>query len=313
LAGGGGVALRGSGLAFALDFQGKRLGLVSLEDFAMPERRDDYRNLLEAIIPICSLSLNNAHNFEALKRNEAMLRSRQDELQRMVEARDRLFSIIGHDLRGPVGSMRDLLRYIVEESASTDALPGNQGLMLSEILQAAEHIYLLMINLLDWGKSQASTLELRPEDFIVKEQVEDVFGLLSSQAASKGVTLVNAAEPDFRFLADAATMQTVLRNLAANALKFTPGGGTVTVRTEAVGPIRRVLVEDSGLGMDAAALARALDFSKRRSTPGTRGERGVGLGLVLCDEFVKKNGGAMRVESEEGKGTKVALEFRESC
>ena len=228
-----GISVREGRLAVPLDSHGQRVALVVLEDFAQRGREGAYRNLLETIAPICALSLNNARNYEALRKDEIALRSKQEDLLRALDLRDRLFSIVGHDLRGPVGAILGLLQYIKE------------------------------------------------------------------------------VHPDFRILADQATIATVLRNLVSNALRYTPAGGSVSVRSKMDGERRLLEIADTGVGMDAPTLSRAFDPADRRSRRGTNGDQGTGLGLLLCRDFMELNGGSIRLDSEPGKGTRVTLEFQE--
>jgi signal transduction histidine kinase len=243
----------------------------------------------------------------ALRENEKALRSRHDELQNMVTMRDQLFSIIGHDLRGPVASMCNLLRFVIEEPQG--AAPRERIGILPEILKAGESISLLLNNLMEWGKAQRASAELRPRPIVLRIGVEDVFALLGSQAAAKGVELIDEVEPGLRLLADADCLQTILRNLVTNAVKFTNPGGRVSVSASRQAGRVRVVVADTGLGMDEAALSAAFDSSARRSTHGTAGEKGIGLGLMLCKDLAEINGGSIGVESEAGKGTVVAIEL----
>jgi signal transduction histidine kinase len=241
----------------------------------------------------------------ALKENEAILRTRQAELQRTVEARDRLVSIIGHDLRGPVGSMCNLLRFVMEdprESASED-----RAYILAEVLQAGESIQGLLLNLLDWGKTQASAIALRPQRLQLRLCVEEVLALLCGLAVTKGVELLDEVGIEALLIADQDSLQTILRNLVSNAIKYTDSGGRVTIGARIEGAAILIRIADTGVGMDEATRTAALDFSARRSTRGTRGEKGVGLGLVLCKDLAEKNGGSIFIESVQGKGTEVTL------
>jgi signal transduction histidine kinase len=243
----------------------------------------------------------------ALRANEKALRSRQEELQNMVTMRDRLFSIIGHDLRGPVASMCNLLRFVIEDPPG--AAPRDRSGILPEILKAGESISLLLNNLMEWGKAQRASAELRPKPIVLRIGVEDVFALLGAQAAAKGVELIDEVEPGLRLLADQDSLQTILRNLVTNAVKFTNPGGRVSVSASGRAGRVRVVVADTGIGMDEAALSAAFDSSARRTTRGTAGEKGIGLGLMLCKDLAEINGGSIAVESEAGKGTAVTIEL----
>jgi signal transduction histidine kinase len=297
----------GSGLVVPLRSGEELLGLLVLEDFALPERREFYRDLLEPIAPILALSLRNARNFEAVRRNEAALVARQVELLSMVKLRDRLFSIIGHDLRGPIGAMGDFLRFVIGDLKGAASEP--QVTMLREVLQAAERASFLLGNLLEWGLSQQSLVRLRPASILLREEVEGVRDLLRGQAEAKGVGILDEVPPDFLLVADRPTLATVLRNLVSNAIKFTPPGGSVTLRARRLAEGSLVEVLDTGVGMDADQLAQARESAEPRSTAGTEGERGTGLGLLLCRDFMERNGGKLGIDSRPGQGTRVSLLF----
>lgn len=243
----------------------------------------------------------------ALRESESMLRARQDELQKMVSTRDRLFSIIGHDLRGPVGSMCSLLHCVIDEPQKYD--PKTRDYILSEILQEGENINLLLYNLMEWGKAQRADLRLRPRRLVLRVCVEEVFALLSSQAAAKAVELIDGVQPELGLFVDADSLQTILRNLVSNAVKFTSPGGRVAVRAENAADRVRILVADGGIGMDEETMKTAFDSAARIPNRGTKGEKGIGLGLVLCKDLVGMNGGSISIASEKGKGTTVTVEF----
>jgi signal transduction histidine kinase len=226
---------------------------------------------------------------------------------KMVTMRDQLFSIIGHDLRGPVGSMCNLLRYVIEEP---DRPPQDRLFILSEILQAGESVNALLYNLMEWGKAQQAATEPHLRPMSLRLGVEEVFALLRAQAAAKSVKLIDESEPGLRLLADADSLLTILRNLISNAIKFTPPGGRVAVSAGNEEGRVRVRIADTGVGMDETRLKAALDFYTRRSTLGTEGEKGIGLGLILCRDLTEINDGSMLIESEPGIGTTVTLEFK---
>jgi signal transduction histidine kinase len=295
------------GFVLPIDFDNQRMALVFMTSLAMPESRDSYLNLIESIVPIFSMSLNNARNYEALVRNETALQDKQKELLDTLEFRDRLLAIIGHDLRGPIGSMGDLLQVLGESLEGS--IPEREKNFLSEIILAAQSASALLLNLLEWAKLQTSAVVLTPEVLLAKDEVAEIFSIMQSQAALKEITLRNEADPGFRVYADRNIMQTILRNLVSNALKYTQPGGSVTVRTHQSNGNHNMDIVDTGTGMDKETLANALDFSRRRSMAGTKGERGSGLGLVFCKELAEKSGATLAMESAPGKGTKVSLIF----
>jgi len=280
-----------NGFVVPLDFMDQRMGLFFISHFAVPDRLDSYRNLMEAIVPICGLSLNNARTYEALLRN--------------MELRDRLLSIVGHDLRGPMGSIAGLLKIFADDAKRS--ISGDSLAMLTEIIKAADDTFLLLQNLLEWAKSQTGTGGLRIEPHRLHDLAGRVLSVLQSQALTKKIILWNEVPPDLDVRTDADALQTILRNLVSNAMKFSHPGGIVRVRAAREGTLLRVEVIDHGVGMDTAALKEARNFAERRSTQGTQGERGTGLGLLLCRDLTERLGGTLEFQSAIGEGTRAIL------
>jgi signal transduction histidine kinase len=244
-----------NGFVLPIDFDDQRLALIFMTELAMPGSRDSYRNLLESIVPVFSLSLNNARNYEALVRNEKTLQEKQQELLATLEFRDRLLAIIGHDLRGPIGSMGELLQVLGESLEGL--IPEREMHFLSEIILAAQSASSLLLNLLEWAKLQTAALVLTPELLSARDEATAIFSIMQSQAKIKGIILNNEVDPAVTVFADPNVMQTILRNLVSNALKYTHPGGTVTIRTRQDNGSYSMEIVDSGIGMDTDTLARA--------------------------------------------------------
>ncbi len=288
------VTVHGSGFAVPFDFSGERIALLFISEFATDGYHESYRNLIESIARICSLTLKNARNYEAIVRG--------------LDFRQRLLSIIGHDLRGPLGSMVSLLNIMHDEIKNKHPLSVTD--VFGEIIRAGEKTMLLLNGLLEWGKAQNESMALGTDVIDLHGVTRSVFEMLESQARLKGVSLRNAVPADSQMRVDPNVLQTILRNLVSNAIKFSYFESTVSVTTERNDGTLIVQVIDNGIGMDANTAESVLKFTRRRSTTGTNGEEGVGLGLVLCRDLLRKIGGELNLTSEKGVGTTVSLSFR---
>ena len=297
-----------SRLVVPLDFLGERLALLVMADFAAPEHHDAYRNLLESIMPICGVALSNARKAQEIQRKTDVIQTKQTELLSVIKLKDRIFSIIGHDLKGPVGGISGVLHYLSEESAAAALTPDNR-MLLAETRKAAAGVLQLLENLLEWGRSSEGMLDLHPAVLDFETFIAGIFALLRIQAEAKGLSLQVRSQPGFSLYADAKTMSIALRNLISNAIKFTPRGGSVTVWTEVAEDLKTIAVTDTGLGMPAETIAKIVDSDRVVSTRGTEGESGTGLGLLLSQDYIERNGGKLRIESAPGSGTTMRMDF----
>ncbi|MDY0349525.1 MAG: tetratricopeptide repeat-containing sensor histidine kinase [Tenuifilaceae bacterium] len=254
------------------------------------------------------------YNYREKKRANKLLQQKNNEitkqaqqLKELNQLKDKLFSIIAHDLRSPLGSLVTLLKltkegYFTEEGFKeiVDELSKNVG-YTSELLE----------NLLNWAQSQMQGLKVKPTIFKVSTIVDDKFELYKEQAQAKGIKLINSIDPKVTAYADGSMIDLVLRNLIANAIKFCEQGDMITVSAVDVDEMLQVSVCDTGLGMSPVNV-RKLFGKEIFSTKGTLNERGSGLGLLLCKDFIALNGGAIWAESLEGEGSEFSFTLPKS-
>ncbi len=229
---------------------------------------------------------------------EATVAQRTQELRDANAVKDKFFSIVAHDLRGPIGGLAALF----DKRVTTQADLTDERLDL--VRASISHTHDFLEELLTWARSQRGEIDCHPVVLDMPALLGETQVLLSPQAAAKGIRLDLRVEERCWVRADPAMTRGILRNLVQNALKFTDSGGQVQASLTCDGPQCRIAISDTGVGMNEEtqnSLFR-LDM-KPRSTPGTRHEPGTGLGLVLCKEFVKRNGGAIGVTSEAGCGS----------
>ena len=222
------------------------------------------------------------------------------EQEQARHARDTFFSIISHDLRGPMGSLLGLSK------VAENRLGGHDDRELVEMAglmhRSAERLYSLLINLLEWARLQAGQMRVEREHLNLSEHVDSVIGVVSGAASEKCVWLNNRVSPDTSAWADPTMLRSVLQNLIGNGLKFTEEGGSVTVRADEGNNQLTISVQDTGVGMSEEDMGRLFRIEESLSRTGTAGERGSGLGLILCKEMVERHGGTISVESLLGEG-----------
>lgn len=223
------------------------------------------------------------------------------ELQRLNQTKDKFFSIISHDLRGPVSSFMGISRLIkfMVQAKETDQLLE----VADDIDESVERLSALLDNLLNWAMQQQGHFPNVPEKVDLKELSDDLVKTLHTMAKGKQITLEYSVSSEINLWVDRNTTMTILRNLVNNALKFTPEGGHVTIKAKQVTGVAEIKVTDTGVGIPQDKLDSLFRLEDRKSTFGTSGEKGLGLGLQLVYEFIEMNHGSIRVDSEEGKGT----------
>ncbi len=228
-------------------------------------------------------------------------RRSNQKLMEINATKDKLFSIIGHDLKSPLNSLTAFSSLLINHAES---LTKDEIKMLSQDLdKSLKNLFNLLENLLEWGRSQSGNIDFNPEPFDLSEVLKENMELLKVAADNKKITLVNNNNSVWRVYAHRNSINTVVRNLISNAIKFTPESGTIALKTELAGKFIRLAVTDTGVGMSQQVIQKLFKIGNKHSTLGTAQEKGTGLGLLLCHDFVEKNGGMIGVESVEGKGS----------
>jgi signal transduction histidine kinase len=239
-------------------------------------------------------------NLKLTETNEQLERS-EEELRRIVQTKDKLFSIIAHDLRSPFMSLAGLTEVMYCKALTMEKAEIAE---FSKMINNSSHKLLNLIeNLLQWSKSQTGTLKLFPGSLHVKEITDEAMKIYQTQAETKGITLANEVPDDICVYADRETFSTVLRNFIHNGIKYTEKGGVVTVSARPENEKVTISVSDNGIGMSQEALKKLFKIEESYTTIGTGNEAGTGLGLIICKEFAEINKGTITVESTLGKGT----------
>ena len=235
------------------------------------------------------------------KENEAYINKINDELENANKNKDKFFSIISHDLRGPLSGIMTLLETIDEDYESFEEDEKKE--IISEVSKSSRNTYVLMENLLEWSRLQTGKMDYTPQNISLTLILNSMRNLYSQKLKEKGISLNLDLEPEYFAFADIQMTETVLRNLILNAIKFTPEFGTIFVSFENPGNEILIKVKDTGVGMDENQISKLFKLEMTHSTIGTAGERGTGLGLILCRELVEKQGGRIWIQSEVNSGS----------
>lgn len=231
---------------------------------------------------------------EALKENEARLRE-------AVATRDKFFSIIAHDLKNPFNSILGFSDLLAEQVSNKNY----EGIEeYSSIIQnSSQRVMDLLMNLLEWSRSQTGRMEYNPEFVELHTLINQARELMEDAAHQKSITIELQIPRNFRAIADKAMISTTLRNLISNAVKFTNPGGLITISVGQEEEELIVSIADNGVGIKKELIDKLFKVEGSNSTEGTQKEKGTGLGLILCKEFIGKHGGRIWAESELGKGS----------
>ncbi len=243
------------------------------------------------------------HN-QTLKEKNASIEAQKRDLEIANSTKDRIFSIISHDLRSPISSLQGFFAAI-ENFDLPKTLKGAFADVEAELANSAT----LLENLLNWSKAQIRNREPAYEEFQVSELVDQSFRLLKEVAKKKDINLVNHVKESDYLKSDPRMVDIVVRNIIQNAVKFTPKGGSVEVRFAQIDRDAYISIRDTGVGMPPDKVQQLFDITKNRSSLGTANERGSGLGLILCKQLIEKLGGTLGVRSEPGEGSEFKLNF----
>jgi signal transduction histidine kinase len=257
------------------------------------------RDLLEQKVHLRTLQIEE-QNAQILEKNEE-LNKLNTELSLLNSTRDKFFSIIAHDLRNPFNTILGLSELAISNMAMADHDKIKKS--FSDIRDTAKHTFDLLQNLLLWARSQTGALDFLPESFNLTERIQENVSLVKSQAEKKNIDLHYGDKTPVTVTGDTRMIDTVLRNLLTNAIKFTGQHGQVTVSVQEHDGCVEVHIRDSGIGIAPENIAKIFMLDSKYVRRGTDKERGSGLGLILCHEFIEKHQGTIRVESEPGKGS----------
>lgn len=231
-----------------------------------------------------------------------LILSKTEGLQRTIAGRDKLYSVIAHDLRSPMGSIKMVLNMLILNLPS-EKIGAEMYELLTMANQTTEDVFSLLDNLLKWTKSQIGKLNVVYQDVDLVEVTDGVIEIFSMVASLKKIRIREMKPEKMMVNADIDMLKTVVRNLLSNAIKFSKENSEVLVKMEEVDGMAVVSVQDYGCGISEEGQKKLLHTDTHFSTFGTNNEEGSGLGLLLCKDFVVKNGGKLWFTSKEGEGS----------
>jgi len=215
--------------------------------------------------------------------------------------KDQLYSILAHDLKGPIGNIKVLLDFLTNEPDLVDKKSYKE--LIGNVKQSADSVHELLENFLFWTKLQKDDIQFNPVRIDLQNLVIENINLLKSTAYTKNISLSIKIETGSAIFADEYMITTVLRNLIYNAIKFTPKGGTIEVSSKSNEDAVEIAIKDNGIGILKKNIDKLFRPEIHFTTKGTDNEKGSGIGLTLCKEFVEKNGGIINVKSTKNKGS----------
>lgn len=246
-------------------------------------------------------------NHLSLREARKRLHQQNEELLQANATKDKFFSIMAHDLKGPFNGLIGLTQLLIDEYDQLDDETILQS--LKSLRASSASGYELTTQLLDWARSQTGQLKIHLQNVNLKPILKQSLNLYKEQAEKKEITL-NWEEADLWVHADPAMAATCIRNLLGNAIKFTMHHGKVDVICEVNDEGVTVAIQDDGIGIPQSDLGRLFQLGKPYTRHGTDQETGTGLGLILCKEFIERQGGSILLESEENQGSRFTLFFR---
>ena len=247
------------------------------------------------------------HINRELKSQNDTINEQKSELQKLNATKNKFFSIVAHDLRSPLASLKSFSSVLVEDidfisQEEIQSMGKKLNTSLDNTLKMAD-------NLIIWAQSQMNIIEDKKENINIREVVNEICDIFKVIASNKEVRLIASVMGDPHFIGDKDQVEFVIRNLINNAIKFTPRKGIVNVSVTQISNQIKIVVSDTGVGMSSEFSENLFSIQKTKGIPGTEGEKGSGLGLVLSSEFVKRNNGDIHVVSQEAIGTTITVSF----
>jgi PAS domain S-box-containing protein len=292
-------------LGVPLKIKGNTIGVLAVQDYENQNTyTEKHKEILEAISHPISMAIER-------KRVELEREKLIEKLSELNESKDKLFSLISHDLRGPFNSLLGFSEILTSEY---DSLTDDEiKQYLNVIYESSQNLYGMTNNLLQYSRFQMGRIEFKAEKLNLEKIINNNTKLLKGNVVKKGISFIIKIEPDIQVIADEDMLNSVIQNLLSNAIKFTNKGGDVIISAKKMISPENITevelkVEDTGIGISDANMRR-IQKGEMFSTLGTEREYGTGLGIVLVKEFIEKNRGRLKIESELNKGTRFICYF----
>ncbi|MBV5314400.1 MAG: hybrid sensor histidine kinase/response regulator [Prolixibacteraceae bacterium] len=226
-------------------------------------------------------------------------------LMELNELKNRLFSIIGHDLRSPLSNVKMTVDFIQRKIINPSGPEFDET--IQDLAKSTDEMFFLLENLFGWARSQSGVIDIAAERIVLRELLESVFLFFLNKLKDKQIVINNQVDPSVHVWADASMIKSVLRNLISNAIKYSFRGGQIDISAHRSEGQVQINVIDSGVGIDSEIQPQLFSSSKLCQTYGTENESGSGIGLMLCKDFATKNNGNVEFESIKGQGSRFSL------
>ncbi len=243
------------------------------------------------------------------KKSEAVIKNKNEQLQKAINTKNMFISIIAHDLKNPFNAILGLSEMLLRRMKTNENADKRNVEMVSLINQSAKSTFEMLNNLLIWARSQQNTIKFEPVILNLHDVADETVKEVKGQAEKKHITVINNISGKQEVFADKQMLQTIIRNLTGNSIKFTNEGGLIILSSKEDQNNVTVIVEDNGVGMTKETMSQLMLVNKNKSTNGTQGETGTGMGLLICKEFIDKHHGNVTIESEVEKGSKFFISF----
>ncbi|WP_374951001.1 sensor histidine kinase [Mucilaginibacter sp.] len=234
----------------------------------------------------------------SIEHKNLQITGQNHELERINTERNKLMSIIAHDLRSPLSNIQNYLELVTEYELDTD----ERRMVEGDLLKVTHRTIDMLSKLLVWSKAQMDGVNVKLGHISLRDALYNTFELERSIALKKNITMSSEVDWDVKIVADSDMLQLVIRNLISNAIKFTPNGGQISFKARQIGRECWLIIRDNGIGISPEKQTELFSL-RAESTFGTEHEKGVGLGLLLCKEFTELQGGRIWLESPAGEGT----------
>ncbi len=319
-------------LGVTLKLEGKTIGVMAVQDYNNDRAYgESEKQILEFVSEQIALAIDRKQTAEELikytwqlKANSGLLEERAQQLtnlnkqleeseKKLIElnsSKDKLFSIIAHDLKSPFQPLIGMSEILANEE---EILTGEERTKFKkDIYNAIKNQYKLLENLLDWSRLQTGRLDFKPVQLNLAQKAGEVIKILASNAFNKNISISNKIGNDIFITADEYMLHSVFQNIITNSIKFTNQGGNISLSAKPTGKFTEIEIADNGIGMSAEDIRKVFRTDTHHTTLGTAKEKGTGLGLMICKEMIAKNGGEIRIESKPGEGTKFIFTLQSS-
>ncbi len=295
-----------------LNFEKEKDNLKAKNELALEQQRKYVKWSLAAlltsfIIVLITLNSNNREKLliKKLENQAIVLNENQRTLSNINQNQDRLFSIVGHDLRGPIISLKELLTLYIEDPEGKIYFEK----FAPQLRDDLEQVQFTMDNLLHWGKTQMKGNSIRLERISISNEIDNILNFFSKEIEKKYIKIDNHIIENHFAFADLDQFNVIFRNLISNAIKFTPNEGKITLTSKIKDANLLIEVSDTGVGMSEVAISKLFKDTEHISTAGTNLEKGTGLGLRLAKEMIIKNHGEIFVKSKINEGSQFIVEL----